>query len=51
MSRDAVRQHYGTAPLWDRAQAALTEAGLNGDAVLDAQGRAGVIALVVRAAG
>lgn len=33
MSRDAVRQHYGTAPLWDRVQAALAEAGLDRDAV------------------
>ena len=33
MSRDAVRQHYGTAPLWDRVQAALADAGLDTDAV------------------
>ena len=33
MSTDAIRQHYGTAPLWDRVQAALAEAGLDGERV------------------
>jgi sarcosine/dimethylglycine N-methyltransferase len=33
VSTDAVRDHYGTAPLWDRVQTALAQAGLDGDAV------------------
>jgi SAM-dependent methyltransferase len=33
MASDAVRRHYGTTPLWDRVHAALTQAGLDGEAV------------------
>jgi SAM-dependent methyltransferase len=37
MSSEAVRQHYGTEPLWGRVQDALRRAGLDGDGVQWAQ--------------